>query len=299
MEEKSLVTILTATRNRASLIHRCIESIQKQTYRNYEHIIIDGNSEDDTEEVVKSYNDSHIKYIKLSEYGPEVQMRAGFEASRGSLIAFLDDDDEYLPEKIEKQVAAIEHLPVDYGMVYCWMTYYRNDDPNTPIKIHSPKYHGWVKDVAVAENRISGTPTLLVRREIIEKIGGVYQDSHCGLPGADVHLATRICSVCKVECMPESLVKVYVAHGKKRLSDTVDKEFFRNSIRFHQCFLDDYPEVFVKNPKRSNYHLYYLTRFYFKLGDYKNGFVSFGKLLRTCPSFIQLRNVLAALLLRK
>ena len=299
MESNSLVTILTATRNRAGLIHRCIESIQKQTYRNYEHIIIDGSSEDNTEEVVKSYKDSHIKYIKLSEYGPEIQMKAGFEASTGSLIAFLDDDDEYLPDKIEKQVKAVQQLPEEYGMVYCWMTYYSNDDPDTPLRVHCPNYSGWVKEIAVAENKISGTPTLLVKRDIIERIGGVYQDYHCGLPGADVHLATRICSVCKVKCMPESLVKVYVNHGTSRLSDNNDKEFFKNSIKFHRCFLNDFPEVFEKSPKLANYHLYYITRFCFKLGDYKNGFLSFEKLLKTSPSITQLRNVFAAILLRK
>ena len=63
--ENPLVSIITITLNRADLIHRCIESIQKQTYSNFEHIIVDGNSTDNTEEVVKSYKDPRIKYIKL------------------------------------------------------------------------------------------------------------------------------------------------------------------------------------------------------------------------------------------
>jgi glycosyltransferase involved in cell wall biosynthesis len=54
-EYSPLVSIITITHNRANLIHRCIESIQKQTYTNYEHIIIDGASTDNTEEIVKSY----------------------------------------------------------------------------------------------------------------------------------------------------------------------------------------------------------------------------------------------------
>ena len=56
MDKQPLVTILTDTKNRAGLISRCIESIQKQTYQNYEHIIADGGS-DNTEEVVMVYND--------------------------------------------------------------------------------------------------------------------------------------------------------------------------------------------------------------------------------------------------
>ena len=103
-----LVSIITITLNRADLIHRCIESIQRQTYTNYEHIIVDGNSDDNTEEVVLAYNDPHIRYIKLDRRGPEVQMRAGSSVAKGKYITLLDDDDEYLPEKLEKQVALFE-----------------------------------------------------------------------------------------------------------------------------------------------------------------------------------------------
>lgn len=60
-----LVSIITVTRNRASLISRCIESVQKQNYSNYEHIILDGNSEDNTQDVVFAYNDPKIKYKKF------------------------------------------------------------------------------------------------------------------------------------------------------------------------------------------------------------------------------------------
>ena len=94
------VSILTITYNRADLIHRCIESVQSQTFQDYEHIIADGGSSDNTEEVVLSYNDPHIKYIKLQNKGPEFQMREAFKLSTGQYITFLDDDDEYLPDKL-------------------------------------------------------------------------------------------------------------------------------------------------------------------------------------------------------
>ena len=291
------MTVLTITRNRADLIHRCIVSIQKQTYKNYEHIIVDGCSEDNTEDVVKSYNDYHIRYIKLNHFGPEVQMKAGFEASKGAYVTFLDDDDEYLPDKIEKQVSLLDSLPYCYGMVYCWMTYYNSK--NQVIKVHCPSYRGWVKDNAVAENRISGTPTIMVRRDILSRIGGIYHDSHCGLPGSDVYLATRICSVTNVDYIPESLVKVYTGHDHRRLSERNDTEFLMRSIRFHSCFLEDYPEVFNANPLRANYHLFYITRLSFKLGNYKKGFSSLKQLLDTNPSLRQVLSVISALLLKK
>jgi len=127
---KPLVSVLTITYNRADLIHKCIESIQRQTYPNYEHVIVDGGSTDDTEEVVMKYHDSHIRYVKLKEKGPAIQMNRAFAESKGEMITFLDDDDEYLPMKISKQVERMEELGKDYGMVYCWMSYYNTE--NTP-----------------------------------------------------------------------------------------------------------------------------------------------------------------------
>ena len=58
-----LVSIITNTLNRSDLIHRCIESIQKQTYQNYEHIIADGSDNKETKKVVLSYKDPKIKYV--------------------------------------------------------------------------------------------------------------------------------------------------------------------------------------------------------------------------------------------
>lgn len=98
-----LITIITNTKNRAHLISRCIESIQQQSYQNYEHIISDGCSTDNTESVVLSYNDPHIKYIKV-QGGPIEQTKNAFILSKGEYITFLDDDDEYLPNKLEKQI---------------------------------------------------------------------------------------------------------------------------------------------------------------------------------------------------
>ena len=137
---KPLVSIITITLNRCDLIHKCIESIQKQTYKNYEHIIVDGNSEDNTEAVVKAYNDPHIKYIKLSTRGPEVQMLAGSNMASGKYVTFLDDDDEYLPTKIEKQVELFEKEPAEVGLVYCWMTYYDTANNNQPYFTHNPHF---------------------------------------------------------------------------------------------------------------------------------------------------------------
>ena len=63
--EQSLISIITVTRNRGALLKRCIDSVLGQTYQNIEHIIVDGASTDNTDEVITSYSDKRLIYIKL------------------------------------------------------------------------------------------------------------------------------------------------------------------------------------------------------------------------------------------
>lgn len=293
-----LVSIITITYNRADLIHRCIESIQKQTYRNYEHIIVDGNSDDNTEDVIMSYNDPHIKYIKLNTKGPQVQMKAGSSAAEGKYVTFLDDDDEYLSQKLEKQVMLFESLPEDYGIVYCWMSYYNNDDPAKVIRVHATKLHGFVGDITPAEPRVCGTPTLMIRREVFNEFGGTFNDS-IGIIMSDWELAARITQKYKVEYVPESLVKVYVNHGHRQLNTSVNAEKATRTIKFHNHFLNEFKGVFDRHPEYRLRHYSNLCYAYASLRDNKKAWHYF-KLLQSCqPSLKQNSRLFVKLLFNK
>lgn len=283
MIESPLVSIITITYNRCDLIHRCIESIQKQTYQNYEHIIIDGNSNDETEAVVNSYNDPHIIYRKLKIRGPEVQMRAGSKIAKGKYITFLDDDDEYLPEKIEKQVKFFEGLSAEFGMIYCWMTYY---DSLTGKKVleHNHTLRGDVADISVELPRVCGTPTLMVRKEVFEEVGGTYNDN-IGIIGADWEMAARICQITKVDYIPESLVRVYVNHSHARLSTDFYSDKARKGIVFHNHFLTYFQDIFDRVPKYAKYHYYQLAKCYMDLKDRKMAWKYFCKYFRVSPFY--------------
>lgn len=266
MIKQPLVSIVTNTLNRADLIHRCIESIQRQTYQNYEHIIVDGNSQDNTEEVVKGYRDPHIKYIKLDRKGPGIQLRAGAEAAIGKYITFLDDDDEYLPDKLEKQVELFETLEEDYGVVYCWMSYFRNNAPDKVIRIHKPAFTGDVSDLAPTRPLICGTPTMMVRRDVFEKYGISFNDN-IGQLGSDWELMARICQHCLVSYVPKSLVKVYVNHGHTRLTTDTLSDKARRGIIFHNHFLKEFEDVFQRHPDSAWYHYASLAICYHKLKE--------------------------------
>ena len=106
MNEK-LVSVITPTYNCAKFLPRTIESVQSQTYRNWEMIIVDDCSQDDTKEIVEEYmkDDIRIKYYTLEiNSGAAVARTTAMRLANGSYMAFLDSDDIWLPDKLERQI---------------------------------------------------------------------------------------------------------------------------------------------------------------------------------------------------
>lgn len=268
MNKQPLVSIITTTHNRGALIKRAINSVLGQTYKNIEYIIVDGASTDNTSEVVKSYaNDKRLKYVYLNiDKGPAQCLYKGFEISSGDYIAFLDDDDEYHLDKIEKEVNLMNKLDDSYGMVYCWMTYYDTKTKNI-VYFHNPQLRGFVGDDVVEKPVVSGTPTFLFRRHVFQELGG--WNLNIGIE-SDWELAVRCCQKWKVDYIPESLVNVYVNHSSTRMSDFgYYPDRCKKELKFTIHFLTEYKHIFEKYPQRAKYHLERAYRFSYFLGNKK------------------------------
>lgn len=132
-----LVTVIIPSYNHAQYIENAIESIKKQTYKNWELIIIDDGSSDNTHQVLLNLEkDDRIKIILNNDN--KRQSRRINEAlliSKGKYISLLPSDDWYLPDKLEKQVALFDTLPNDYGVVYSGgLRYFEDLDKMIDIK---------------------------------------------------------------------------------------------------------------------------------------------------------------------
>lgn len=106
MSEK-LVSIITPTYNCAKFIARTLDSVQAQTYQNWEMIIIDDRSPDNTKEIVEGYmkDDPRIQYHLLDvNSGAAVARTTAMSLAKGSYMAFLDSDDIWMPDKLERQI---------------------------------------------------------------------------------------------------------------------------------------------------------------------------------------------------
>ncbi len=113
------VSVIVPTYNRAHLLGRALQSILNQTYKDFEVIVADDGSTDKTDEVIRSFSALDIRYIRHEKNKGEAAARnTGVLAAKGEFIAFLDSDDEWLPEKLEKQMAVFQYHSPRVGIVY-------------------------------------------------------------------------------------------------------------------------------------------------------------------------------------
>ena len=112
MNASPLVSIIMATYNRAEFILETIESIRSQTYQNWELIIVDDGSDDNTEELIYQLKDKRVRFIKAGRTESKGKIiNTGIKIASGALYAFIDSDDVWAPEKIEKQVRSLQQYP--------------------------------------------------------------------------------------------------------------------------------------------------------------------------------------------
>jgi len=162
-----LVSCIIPTYNRANFVERAIQSVLNQTYKNIEVIVVDDGSEDNTKEVVLSIKDERIKYIRLHRnFGAAFARNVGIANANGDFIAFLDDDDYFLPEKIEKQV---ELMLKDSSVGVCYTEVYHEVEDGKLIYKISPRVRGKIYEVFLAPPRDAflQLPTILVRKDLL------------------------------------------------------------------------------------------------------------------------------------
>jgi len=127
-----LVSIITPSHNASEFISDSIESVLAQTYEDWEMIIVDDLSTDDSVEKIESYcnKDSRIKLIKLQKNsGAGVARNRAIKESKGDMIAFLDADDLWMPQKLEKQLAYMKL----HNLAFTYSSYHVIDEENNNL----------------------------------------------------------------------------------------------------------------------------------------------------------------------
>jgi len=145
-KNKDLVSIITPSYNSSKYISQTIESVISQTYQNWEMIIIDDCSTDDSIYTIEKYlkKDMRIKLIKLEKKsGPAVARNKGIKEANGRYIAFLDADDIWLSEKLEKQINFMKKERI----CFCYSSYYVIDEKGFEIGLFITKKEATYKEL--------------------------------------------------------------------------------------------------------------------------------------------------------
>ena len=135
----NLVSIIMPTYNCGRFIHESIDSVLAQTYTNWELIIVDDCSTDNTSEVVASFDDPRIHYLQNEQNeGAAITRNRALREAQGRYIAFLDSDDVWMPDKLEQQIAFMQQN----GYAFTYHDYIEIDEHSQPLGIHvSGKNH--------------------------------------------------------------------------------------------------------------------------------------------------------------
>ena len=198
MSDKNfLVSVIIPTYNRPGYLKKAIQTVLNQTYNNLEIIIVDDASKTDTKKVIHSFNDNRITYIRnKKQSGAPVSRNNGIKKAKGTCIAFLDDDDEWEPTKLEKQLKEFDDDNV--GLVVC----YSLDKRFGMTRISKPKRKVSFADLLKSFN-LSSTSSYVARKTAVEKAG--YFDVN--LPSAQEYdLAIRLSKHYEVRTVPEVLM---------------------------------------------------------------------------------------------
>jgi len=113
------VSVIIPTYNRRKYLSRAIDSVLSQTFEDYEVLVIDDASQDDTAQLIGQYKDARIKYHRHEKNcGAPAARNTGLRLATGEFIAFLDSDNEWLPERLQTQIKLFSSLGKDVGVVY-------------------------------------------------------------------------------------------------------------------------------------------------------------------------------------
>ena len=247
MSNTPAVSVIIPTYNRAHLIGRAIKSVLSQTYKDFELIVVDDASVDNPEQVVRSFNGKRIKYIRHKKNrGLPASRNTAIKAAEGEYIALLDDDDEWLPEKLEKQVNKFQSVKDSVGVISCGHKVI-SDVSGRIIRTRIPTHKGNVHHYVLRGVFVGSGSVALIKKDCFKK-AGFYDESLT--TAEDWDMAARISKHFEYDFVPEVLVITHF-HGERMSSVPENKIKAREIIiKKHHDEFSKYPLVFADHLNR-------------------------------------------------
>jgi glycosyltransferase involved in cell wall biosynthesis len=283
MSKNPKVSVIIPTHNRAELLRGAIASVMKQTFQDFEVIVVDDASKDNTPEVVHSFADNRIRYVRNEiNKGEGGSRNVGLRNASGDFIAFLDDDDEWLPEKLRLQVDLLERSPAKVGAVYTGF-YQIEKSTGRRWQQPSPTKRGDVFRELLTENWIVPS-TMLLRKQCFDTAGWFEEGMNFG---TDYDMWLRVAKEFHFEYIDRRLV-YYHLHGQ---NVTANHDMVIHGL---ESQLRKYAELWESNRKGYSRRYLSLGVLYCRRGQTHTGRSALVKAIRIYP--FEIRNYLNLLL---
>ena len=278
------VSVVIPTHNRAALLQRAVRSVLIQTMEDLEVLVADDASQDATAEVVRSFGDHRIKYLRHDDNrGVSAARNTALAHAAGEYIAFLDDDDEWLPDKLRLQVERMEQVSSAVGAICCG--HYEVDTATLRVRAEViPTLRGRVFEEMLVRGSFNHTSTIVVRADCFRQVG-VF-DSALRY-GEDLDMWLRMAKVFDFDYVPRPLVKLYFqANGLSQNYGAI--------VSGGERHLQMYRDFYARHPKLYSRRLHRLGTFTCFTGDLKRGRTLFCAAVRENP--LSLRNYVSLFL---
>jgi len=270
-------SVVIVTYNRSHLVGGAITSVLNQTFQDYEIIVVDDASTDNTGEIVRAFDDKRITYIRHETNKKVASARnTGVQNAKGEYIAFLDDDDEWLPQKLKKQVDLLNSSPPLVGAVY---TGFRKIDRTTGKTLFQavPVKRGNIFQDLFIENWVGTASTVLIRKECFQKVGMFDEKMFFG---EDWDMWIRIAREFHIDYISEPLVKYYV-------HDTKLSTNYGIIIKGREAYLKKYAAFLALDRKNHSGWYFNLGILYCFNGNVNNGRKAFLNAIKIHPFYIR------------
>jgi len=255
--------------------------VLNQTFQDFEIIVVDDASEDHTHEVVNNLNDKRIKYIR-HEANKRVSAarNTGVLSASGDYIAFLDDDDEWLPRKLQMQVALLEDGSSTAGVIYTGCVLIDRATGEIVDRFGTQRRENISNDLLKGINFIGTASTILLRKQCFDRCGLFDESIEVG---EDYDLFIRVSKEFDFECIPKCLVKYYV--HENNLTTNVEA-----MIRGLEAQLRKHGEAFALYRKHFSDRYLSLAVLYCYAGNLGKAREAFAKAIKIYP--LGIRNYL-------
>jgi glycosyltransferase involved in cell wall biosynthesis len=243
---KPLVSIVLPVYNGKEYLREAIDSMLNQTFTDFELIIINDGSSDESANIIAAYSDPRIYSVQQDNQGLAATLNRGIALARGKYIARQDQDDVSLPERLARQVEFLQAHP-DYGMVGTWATILEGTEPTGRTHRH-PEDNLRLKFELLFDNPFVHS-SVMFRASVIESVGG-YSTDRDRQPPEDYELWSRVARRFKVANIPGPL-HVY-REMPQSMSRTGDNPFLRHVLAINKeniawCTADKFSDQSIQD----------------------------------------------------